>query len=167
MSRSERTLMRLGRSAAVLAGSADLPATRPEIERDRVVATLGEQAVDLALQVLEVVEALVHAREADVGDLVQLAELLHRQRTDPRRRHLARTLGPELRLDRVGRLLGGVVGDRPAGQGLPEARGELLAVELLAVAVALHDDQAGGLDPLIGREPGRAGAALAAAADRR
>ena len=34
-------------------------------------------------------------------------------------------------------------------------------------AVALDDDEAGGLDALVGREPGRAGGALAAAADRR
>ena len=32
--------------------------------------------------------------------------------------------------------------------------GELVAVELLAVAVALDDDQPGGLDALVGREPG-------------
>ena len=42
---------------------------------------------------------------------------------------------------------------------------ELVAIELLARAVALDDDQPGGLDALVGREPRRAGGALAAAAD--
>jgi hypothetical protein len=60
----------------VLPAAADLAATGPEVDRHRVVAALGEEVVDLALEVLEVVEALVDAREADVGDLVELAELV-------------------------------------------------------------------------------------------
>src|SRR6185503_19561624 len=155
MSRSERTLMRVGRSPAVLAEAAA-----------GVGVALGVERVDLALQRLEVVEALVDAGEPDVGDLVELAELLHRERADARRRDLGRALRAELSLDLVGGLLGGVVGDRPAGQRLAESRRELLAIELLAGAVALDDHEPGGFDALVGREPGRAGRALAPAADR-
>ncbi len=41
------------------------------------------ERVDLALEVLEVLEALVDAGEPDVGDLVDAAERLHRHRPDP------------------------------------------------------------------------------------
>src|SRR6185436_8285454 len=59
-----------------------------------------------------------------------------------------------------------VVGDGSAGQGLAQAGRELLAIELLAGAVALDDDEASRLDPLVRGEPGRAGRALAPAPDR-
>ena len=58
-------------------------------------------------------------------------------------------------------------GHGPPGQRLAQAGGELVAVELLARAVALDDDEPGRLDALVGREPGGAGGALAPAADRR
>ena len=59
----------------------------------------------------------------------------------------------------------------PAGTGrrvsaLRRPGRELVAIELLAGAVALDDDQAGGLDALVGGEPHRAGRALAATPDR-
>ena len=95
-------------------------------------------------------------------------ELLHRQRADPRRRDLARrrpsAARPRSRRPRPRRAPSG---DRPAGQRLAQAGDELVAVELLARPVALDDDEPGGLDPLVGREPGRAGGALAATADGR
>ena len=50
------------------------------------VPALLVQGVDLALERLEVLEALVDAGEPDVGDLVDRAELLHRHGADPRRR---------------------------------------------------------------------------------
>src|SRR4029079_6229300 len=127
-----------GRSFAVLTGFA---AARSQVQCDRLVAALGVQAVALALERLEVVEALVDAREPDVGDLVELAQLGHREETDARRIDLGRALRAELRLDLVGCLLGGVVGDGSAGQGLAQAGRELLAIELLAGAVALRGEQ--------------------------
>ena len=82
-------------------------------------------------------------------------------------RDLAEAGAAELRLDLVRRAVRGVVGDGAPRQGLREAVGELVAVELLAGAVALDDDEAGRLDALVGGEPGAAGGALPAAADRR
>ena len=149
MSRSDRTLIAAGRAV----GSRR--------------AALVEERVDLALEVLEVLEALVDAGEPDVGDLV-----------DPRAaspcasvpiRDDGTSLEPAERSSASissAALLGGAVGHRPAGQRLAQARGELVAVELLARAVALDDDQAGRLDALVGREPRGAGGALAPAADR-
>src|SRR6476659_7408632 len=152
--------------ATVLAGPADLRAAGSQVDLDRVVAPLGVERIDLALQVLQVIEALVDAGEPDVGDLVELAELVLGERPDPGRVHLGRAFGAQLGLDLVGGTLGGIIRARATGQRLAEAGGELLAVELLAGPVALDDHEAGRLDPLVGREPGGAGGALAAPADR-
>ena len=75
--------------------------------------------------------------------------------------------GAQRRLDLVGRPLGRAVGDGSPRQRLAQAGGELVAVELLAGPVALDDDQARRLDPLVGREAGAAGDALPPAPDRR
>ena len=57
------------------------------------------------------------------------------------------------------------VGNGTTGQCLAQTRDETVAIELLARAIALDDDEPGGLDPLIGREPHRARRALAPAPD--
>ena len=99
--------------------------------------------------------------------LVDAAELLHGERADPRRRHLRGACGTQLRLDLVGGCLGESGRHRPASERLSKSGGELVPVELLARAVALHDDQSSRLDSLVRREPGRARGALAAPSDRR
>src|SRR5262249_54376772 len=132
----------------------------------RRVAALVEQDVDLALERLEVLEALVDAREPDVRDLVELAELRHRELADARRRHLGHAFRPELGLDLVGGRFGGAVRHGPPGQRLAESRGELVAIELLASAIALDDDEARRLDALVGGEAGTACRALAPSPDR-
>ena len=65
----------------------------------------------------------------------------------------------------VGRGLRGAGRDRATGQGLAKPDCQLVAIELLADAVALDDDEPGGFDPLVRGEPHRTGRALAAAAD--
>src|SRR6478735_12200990 len=151
-------------TSPVAASSPDaLGAGVADVDRDG--AALGVERVDLALQRLEVLEALVDAGEADVGDLVDAAELLHRQRADAGRRDLGDAGGTQLGFDGVGGGFGGPVRDGPAGQGFAETGNEPVAIELLAHAIALDDDEPGGFDPLIGREPHRAGGALAPASD--
>ena len=118
-------------------------------------AVLREQRVHLALEVLEVLEALVDGREPDVGDVVERAELVHRQRADPGAGHLGRARRAELRLDLVRGALGRIVGDGAPGQRLGQAGRQLVPVELLAGAVALDDDEARGLDALVRGEPRR------------
>ena len=127
---------------------------------------LVEQLVHLALEVLEVLEALVHGREPDVGDVVQRAQPVHRERPDAR--GLGSRTGPTPRSSLSIGVRGtfrGVVGDGAPGQRLRQAGRQLVPVELLARAVALDDDQARGLDALVGREAGRAGRALPAPPD--
>src|SRR6187397_1752822 len=91
-------LVAASRTNALGAGVAD-------VDRDR--ATLGVEGIDFALEGLEVLEALIDAGEPDVCDLVDAAELLHRQRTDPRRRDFRDAGGAQLGLDGVGGGLGG------------------------------------------------------------
>src|ERR1019366_6001189 len=59
-----------------------------------------------------------------------------------------------------------MIGNRPPGEGLAQAAGQLVPVELLTTAIALHHDQAGRLDPLIGGEAHAARGAFAASPDR-
>ena len=131
------------------------------------VAALVVEGVDLALERLEVLEALVDAGEADVGDLVDRAELLHRQRARPSSD--GTSVAPAERSSAsIASAAASAAprGHRPTGQRLAQAGGELVAIELLARPVALDDDEPGGLDALVGREAHRAGGALAATADR-
>src|SRR4051794_10499536 len=139
---------------------------RAKVDRD-VVAALREQAVDFALERLEVLEALVDAGEPDVRDLVDATELLHGQRSDAGRRHLGDPSGTKLGLDGIGGLLRGAFRDRSARQRLTEAGHKPITIEFLPRPVTLHDDQPGGLDTLVGGEPHRTCCALAPAADRR
>src|SRR5919204_4100526 len=141
MSRSDRTLIRwqvTRRRGSLLAAPA--------------VATLVEQRIDFALEVLEILEALINACEPDVGDLVDLAQLGHRQSADSRRGNLALPGRPQLGLDLVGRDVGGVVGHRSPRERLAQSGRELLPIEFLSRAVALEDDESRRLDSLICRE---------------
>src|SRR6266508_633536 len=139
MSRSDSTLKRFA----------------PALLADALIPRF-EQRVDLALEVLEVLEALIDAGKSDVGDLVDVPQLVHGQSPDSRGRDLARAGRPQLGLDLVGGGLGDSVADGATRQRLAQAGGKLVAIELLARAVALDDHQPGRLDPLVGREAGAA-----------
>src|SRR6266581_1018876 len=102
----------------------------------------GEELVDLVLDFLEIHERPVHRGEANVRHLVQAAELVHHQFADFTR------------------------GNLELGGGLHQAGEQLLAVEVFAAAVLLHDVEGHGLDPLVGGEALRALQALAPATDR-
>jgi len=128
--------------------------------------TLGQQRVDLLAQLLKALEALVDAGEADVRDLVDLAQLVHGRLADDPRRDLGRATRAQGSLDLFGRLLRRVGRDRPPGERLGQARRKLVAIELLAPTVALEHGQAGRLYALVGREARRAQVALASAPDR-
>src|SRR3954454_5932738 len=136
MSRSDRTLT----------SSGSLPVLAEAVARRVALRVKG---VDLPLQVLQVVEALIHAGEADVRDLVELPQLLLGKTAHVSRRHFRHALRPQLGLDLIRRLLGGIGAHGPPRQRLAEARGELLPVELLASTIALDDDETGRLDPLV------------------
>src|SRR4051812_49910498 len=93
---------------------------RTDVHSDDVAA-LREQRVDLALERLEVLEALVDAGEPDVRDLVDAAQLLHRERADARRRDFGDARRAQLGLDRVRGRVGGSVGDGPASERLTQS----------------------------------------------
>ncbi len=128
---------------------------------DRV---LDAQQRDRRLEVVERVEALVDAREAQVGDLVELAQRRQDREADVVRLDLGRAgradgLLDPLREQRRGRLSR----HRTALAGLAHAGDDLLAAERLDHAVALDHAEARGL----GRaEAAAAFGALAAPADR-
>src|SRR4051812_49108242 len=62
-------------------------ATRSDLLVPFDLLALGHQRVDLALELLDVLEALVNAGKSDVSDLVELAQLVHRHLADRPRRN--------------------------------------------------------------------------------
>jgi hypothetical protein len=119
----------------------------------------------LALEVGEILEALVHRRESQIRDVVETAQPFQHGDADAIAADLA-ALGAKLLLDLRGECLYGVVVE-PAGRGVFEAVAELLPVERLVGAIALANHDAELVDPLVGREPPTTGEALAPAPDRR
>ncbi len=113
----------------------------------------------LALEIGEVLEALVDRSEAQVGDVVEPAEPLEHGHPDPVARDLAADC-PQLLFD---------VGDQPVDRGVVEASGrgaldpgtELRRQERFGRARPLADDEGRFFDPLIGREPATARQAFA------
>ena len=115
---------------------------------------LGVQRVHLALEVLEVLEALVDAARTGCRRSGRARGAVHRQLRRP-----ATTGPPSAPSARSSASIASAARSRrrpaPGGASAPcEARRELVPVELLARAVALDDDQPRGLDALVGREPG-------------
>src|SRR4051812_46688809 len=136
-----------------------------ERELARPGERLGADALELRLELAEVVEVAVDGREHHARDGVELDE--------PAQRQLADQLGVRLwaepadaRGDRVGQRLELSVGHGPLVGRPVEAAQELLAVEALALAVALADRHRLGLRALVGGEALAAALALAAAPDR-
>src|SRR4029077_16345565 len=109
----------------------------------------AQHLLDLALDLLEVHELPIHRGEADVGDLVQVAQALHDHLPDLSGRNLHPAGPPQLRLD--------VVHDRPQALRrdvalfgrLLQAGEKLLRVEVLASPVLLDDEERDGLNPLV------------------
>ena len=123
MSRSDRTLTG-GESATAVAAAGRPPidasacgagATSSSDDLAGTSAALGEQGVDLALQLLQVVEGLVDAGEPDVGDLVERTQTLHGQLADGRRRDLVDAQRAQMRLDGVRGIVRGLRRHRDAG----------------------------------------------------
>ena len=64
-------------------GTANVLSARVRASVLRRRGLLFPERVDLALEVLDALEALVDAGEPDVGDLVERVELVHRERPHP------------------------------------------------------------------------------------
>src|SRR5207245_8141251 len=129
-------------------------------------AARAEDLFDLALDLLEVHELAVHGREADVRDLVEVAQAIHHHLADLAAGDLDPARAPQFGLD--------VVDDRPQALGgdvallgrLLQAGEELLGVEVLAAPVLLGDVERHRLDALIRGEALPALQAFTPAADR-
>ena len=110
-------------------------------------------------------EAAVDRGEADVGDLVELGELAHHEVADAAGRHLAlaeRAQALDHPVDRALDLLGR---HRALAQREHHAAHQLVAVEVGAAAVLLHQARHLEVDALVGGEALLAGDALAPPAD--
>src|SRR5688572_22700972 len=110
-------------------------------------------------------EAAVDGGEADVGDLVELGELAHDEVAHARGRHLALAERTQAFDDAIDRALDVVGGDRALAQREHHAAHQLVAVEVGAAAVLLHEARHLQVDPLVGGEALFAAHALAPAAD--
>src|SRR3954447_13845909 len=110
----------------------------------------GPQLADLLLEVLERVEGAVDAREAEVGDLVELTERTQDGQPHLVAGHLGRAGGPDGVLHLLGQLLQLVLVHGPALAGAPHPGDDLGPVERLADPAALDDGEHRLLD---GGEP--------------
>src|SRR6185295_2919282 len=96
--------------ARTRAARAARPAARPRSPRSCGASTVRSRArvaafedrLELVQELRDVLELAVDAGEADVGDLVEVLELLHHQVADDRARHLAVVLLVAADLDAAG-----------------------------------------------------------------
>src|SRR2546421_3610810 len=103
-------------------------------------------------EVVRGLEAAVHRGEADVGDLVEPRQLAHHEVAHAAGRHLALAERAQPLDHAVDRALDLVGRHRPLAQGEPHAAGDLVAVEIGAAAVLLHQARHFQVDALVGRE---------------
>src|SRR5207237_10159678 len=117
-------------------------------------------------KILDVLAAAVDGCEADIGDLVELVELLHHHLADLSRRNLALTEGEHLTDDPVDGLVDELRRNRALVQGPLKTIAQLADVEIGPRAVGLHDLRQSELDRLVGCEALLTGRAATAAANR-
>src|SRR5437764_1887840 len=131
----------------------------------RLVPARAQYLLDLPLDLLEVHELPVHRRKSDVGDLVQLAQLVHDHLTDLLARDLHPPAAPQVGLDLVHDRAQLLLRDVAFLGRLAQAHDQLLRIEILAPAVLLDHVEGHRLDALVGGEALPAVEALAAAPD--
>src|SRR5690348_9166067 len=107
---------------------------------------LGPQQGDGRLEVLQGLEALVDARESEVGDLVELAQGREDRQSDLVGLDLGGAGGADLLLDPLGEQGQLVLPDGPALAGLADTGHDLAPAERFGDPRALHDREARGLD---------------------
>src|SRR6185295_14442025 len=134
----------------------------------RPLALLSSRRLDFLHRLAEIVrglEAAVHRGEADIGDLVELGELADDEVAHPAGGHLALTERAQPLDHAVDRAFDLVGGDGALPQREHHASHELVAVEVGAAAVLLHQARHLEVDALIGGEALGALHALPAAAN--
>ena len=121
--------------------------------------------IDHGAEVVDVFEASVDARKADVGHLVELLELSHHQLADAAGDHFTLPKVQQFFFDALDGAVDLVGAHGPLAQCQVERAQQLAAVVFNAPAVLLHDGREVHFRPLVGGEALVARAALAAAAD--
>src|SRR5262249_57863457 len=97
--------------------------------RRRLRVRASDQVLQLVEELVDVLELAVDGGEANVGDLVELAEALHDDRPDPGGRDLALLRIVQHRLDLVDDAVELDRGHRPLLARLGEPHAQLVAVE--------------------------------------
>ncbi len=126
-----------------------------------------DNSASASLEVLRLAEIPVDRGEAHIGDVVELAQMLHHRLADRLRGDFALALALELAHDLGHHLLDALGLDRALAQRDLHRAHQLVAVERHAAAVALDHGQLAQLHALEGGEAEIAGQADAAAADHR
>src|SRR5437762_4651284 len=133
--------------------------------RGRFGVRTPEKILQLAEELVHVLELPIHRSEPDVRDLVELAEMIHHPGSDLVGRHFAHLGVVKKRFDLVDDRIELRRSDGPLLASFHESGAELLPIEILPAAVFLDDHVRDFLDRLIGRETAAAGLAFPAAAD--
>src|SRR5439155_1794726 len=145
-------------------------ARRFALARARLPAAAGRragaaQALDLLVKRLDVLELAVHGGEAHIGDLVEMAQLLHHQLTDRPRGYFPVAEAAHLVQHATEGLVDLRARHRALFQRLLHAGAQLRLVERLAPPIALDHHRHQQLGRFEGREALATLQALAAAAD--
>src|ERR1700754_3771199 len=144
------------------------PCRRSRKPSDRLGLPRSALARDLAdhvRELVDVLEAAIHRRETDVGDLVDLLEFAHHELADAVARDFALTGRQQLVLDAFDRRVDRLGIDRPLAQREMKAERQLRPIVVGATAVLLHDRRQVEFGPLVGREATVAGLAATPALD--
>src|SRR5262245_22163814 len=103
-------------------------------------------------EIVDVLERAIDRREPDIGDVIELVELLHHHVPDLARRHFAHAEPEQILDDSLDRGVHLLLGHHALVQRLVKAGDQLLAVEIRTPAVLLDDLRQAQLDGLVGRE---------------
>lgn len=125
------------------------------------------KGLDLRYELVDVLELAVNRDVADVGDGIDLMELVHDLRADRGGGHLAEVILVEVGENFFHGAIEALHGDRAFLAGFDEPAGELFPVERFASAVPLHHAQLRALDLLVGRVAVSAFQALPTTTNRR
>src|SRR6185312_13754319 len=131
----------------------------------RSTVVFARQLIKSGAEILGLAEVTIDRRKTYIGDVVELAQMLHHDFADRFRRNLALALAFQFAHDFRDHLLDALRLDRSLAQRYLHGTHELVAIKGNAAAVALYDGQFAQLHAFEGREAEIAGQANTAAAD--
>src|SRR5712692_8808281 len=138
--------------AAAEVGAERLASARTGLQLGGLGAARAQDLLDLSLDLLQVHEFPVDRGEADVGDLVQVAQAVHDHLADFAAWDLHAAGAAELGLDVVDDGAQALRGDVALFGRLLQPVEELLRVEVFAAPVLLGDEEGYRLDAFVSRE---------------